>query len=271
MAGIIDLHVHSGPSLASRHSPDPATKATLDDLGVDTFVLKAHEGSTAERAALLGPGVVGGVVLNSPVGGANPDAVDVAGRLGARIVWLPTSSSLAHQAQAPGARGHEVHDSFQFAPVPVVTDGHLEDGWSDVLDVVVEFDLVLASGHVPIDEALIVFAEAHKRGARRFLVNHPLLPFLRWSHSAAEDCRRLDVRVEIGVLADIGAGSVGDGTGKLAADYPPELLVFGSDLGFSGYPDFASGYRSWLGQAEALLGRAAFDRALSANGQELIR
>src|SRR5919107_174535 len=76
---------------------DPALPA-----GVDLAVLKAHEGSTVERAALAarqpetdGVRVVGGIVLNSPVGGANPDAVEVAARLGGRVVWVPTVSAPA--------------------------------------------------------------------------------------------------------------------------------------------------------------------------------
>jgi hypothetical protein len=270
MPGIIDFHVHSAPSVVPRHSLDPATQATLDSLGVEVFVLKAHEGSTAERGGLLGPGVIGGVVLNSPVGGANPDAVEVAARLGARIVWLPTSSSLAHRAQAPGARGHEVHDHFQFAPVPVVSDGRLRDEWFDVIDVIVQFDMVLASGHVPMDETITAFSEAHRLGARRFLVNHPLLPYLGWSADSADAFRGLDAHLEIGVLADIAAGSVLEGTGKLAREYPSELFVFGSDLGFVGYPDYASGYRSWLTEAETVLGDKALDHALRLGGHELL-
>lgn len=271
MPGIVDFHVHSAPSVVPRHSLDPGTKASLDSLDVDVFVLKAHEGSTAERATLIGPGVLGGVVLNSPVGGANPDAVEVAARLGARVVWLPTSSSLAHQAQPPGEAGHEVHDHFRFSAVPVVSDGRLRDEWLEVIDVVVQFDLIFASGHVPMDEAITVFSEAHKRGARRFLVNHPLLPYLGWGATAAEALRALDARLEIGVLADIAAGSVKDGTGKLAREYPEELLVFGSDLGFVGYPDYASGYRSWLEEAEIVLGDKALDHALRVGGHELLR
>ena len=84
--GIIDFHVHSAPSLAPRHSDDPETMQQARAAGVARFVLKAHEGCTAARAALLGGEAIGGVVLNSPVGGANPDAVAVAAALGARVV-----------------------------------------------------------------------------------------------------------------------------------------------------------------------------------------
>lgn len=268
--GIVDFHVHSGPSIVPRHSPDPETVASLNALGVERFVLKAHEGSTAERAQLAGRGVVGGVVLNSPVGGANPDAVDVAARLGARIVWLPTSSSVAHQAQAVGATGHEVHDHFSFATVPVVEEGRLLEPWHDVLDVVAHHDMILASGHIPMDEVIVVFGEARRRGLRRFIVNHPLLDFLRWTPGFAAELARMEARVEVGVLIDHLAGSVRAGTGRLLEDYPSDLFVFGSDLGFTGYPGYEKGYAWWMAEAEELLGSAALDRSLRIGGQELL-
>lgn len=271
MAGIVDFHVHSAPSVVPRHSMDPQTASVLRRLGVERFALKAHEGSTAERAKLVGGGALGGIVLNSPVGGANPDAVEVAARLGARIAWLPTSSSPAHQAATGPANGQEVHGHFSFQPVPVCADGRLRPEWLDVLDVVARYDLVLASGHVPLDETLAVFQEAARRGVRRLLVNHPLLDYLGWGPDAATALRRLEARIEVGVLADRAAGSVENGTGRIAADYPTELLVFGSDLGFVGYPTFEHGYRSWLADAESVLGSSVLDHALRAGGHELLQ
>jgi len=270
MTGIVDFHVHSAPSIAPRHTADPDTKAVLAGLGVERFVLKAHEGSTAERASLLGPDAVGGIVLNSPVGGANPDAVEVMARLGGSVAWLPTTSSVAHQAASGDAAGGEVHDRFGFGPVPVAPGGQLVPGWHDVLDVAAQYDLILASGHVPMHEVIVLFEAAKRRGVRRFLVNHPLLPYLGWDPDAAAALRKLEARVEIGVLADQIAGSVQDGTGRLAAEYPPELLVFGSDLGFTGYPTLTAGYEAWTAGAAKVLGDSALDHAMRAGGHELL-
>ena len=149
-------------------------------------MLKAHEGSTAERASLLGDGVVGGVVLNSPVGGANPDAVMVAARLGGRVVWLPTISSLVHKA------AHErpeltAHKGIHFRAVPVVDgDGRVLPDWYDVFDEVAAADLILASGHLTLDETVAVFTAARRQGVQRFLVNHPMMDFLGWRDEHAD-------------------------------------------------------------------------------------
>ena len=48
--GMVDLHVHASPSLLPRHGDDAATVDVERHLGFETVVLKAHEGSTAERA-----------------------------------------------------------------------------------------------------------------------------------------------------------------------------------------------------------------------------
>src|SRR5262249_54859743 len=153
--GVIDFHVHTAPSLLPRHHTDREIGALMARAGVARFVLKAHEGSTAERASLTGGGAEGSITLNSPVGGANPEAVRVAAALGARVVWMPTISSTTHRAHR-GDRELTVH-SVEFSAVPVSADGVLLDQWHDVLDVVARSDLVLASGHIAIDDAVLVF------------------------------------------------------------------------------------------------------------------
>src|SRR4051794_4121764 len=67
-------------------------------VGLAGFVLKSHYVTTAERAAVVRkavPGVdaLGAITLNGSMGGMNPAAVEIAGRLGARVVWMPTVDS----------------------------------------------------------------------------------------------------------------------------------------------------------------------------------
>jgi hypothetical protein len=271
--GVLDLHVHSAPSLVPRHSSDPGTKRAVTASGVTGFVLKAHEGSTAERAALLGDGVFGGVVLNSPVGGANPDAVMVAARLGGRVVWLPTSSSPAHRAAHASPELH-AHAGVNFREVPICDGPVVRPEWFEVLDEVAAHDLLLASGHLTIDETVAVFSEARRRGVRRLMVNHPRLPFLGWRAEHAEQLVSLDARLEVGALADL-LGTDGDGDGatateQLAACYPHELLVFGSDLGHTAYPMFEDGIYAWTRRTLGVFGEAELTSIMTKTGRELI-
>ena len=199
---MVDLHVHAAPSLLPRHGNDAQMVAAERALGFSTLVLKSHEGSTVERAAAVGDGAYGGIVLNSPVGGANPDAVEVAARLGGRIVWMPTVSSATHKA---GAANPElsVHKGFDLQQVNVFDGERLRSEWLDILDIVAAHDLVLASGHLSIDETVRLFGEAAKRGINRLLVNHPKMPFLGWHDAAAADLQRLGAHLELGILPDL--------------------------------------------------------------------
>ncbi len=267
--GMVDFHVHSAPSLAPRHSHDPETMAEAKAAGVARFVLKAHEGSSAERAALLGDEAVGGVVLNSPVGGANPDAVTVAAALGARVVWLPTISSPAHIAasQSPELSAHR---GVSFREVPVVEDGKVLPAWLEVLDEVAAAGMVLASGHLTMDEAVVALSEARRRGVDRLLVNHPGLTFLGWRDEHREQFRALGAHLEIGVLADILAGEAGPTTEDLVARYPHELLVFGSDLGHRDYPPIAEGIRDWVERLDPILGDRGLDQVARITAEAIL-
>lgn len=266
---VTDLHVHGAPSLVERNATDADTVAMNAEVGVSLSVLKAHEGSTAERATLCGPGVLGGIVLNSPVGGANPDAVEVAARLGARMVWMPTVSAPAHllAADSPELR---VHRGMRFRQVDVVSDDRLLDEWHDVLDVVVEHDLVLASGHLTCGEALVLFREAKHRGVQRLLFTHPVLPFLNWDPSAVGELKQLGVHLELSILPDI----LVDGRGPVSHDlvdvYPDELLVFGGDMGHADHPTLPEVLPAWIGELASRAGDGAAESILTTNGRRLV-
>ena len=248
-----DLHVHAGPSLLPRHGDDRATVAAVQAVGFSTVVLKAHEGSTVERAAAAGEGVYGGIVLNSPAGGANPDAVEVAARLGGRVVWMPTVSARTHKA---GATSPElsVHRGFELRAVDVIADDRsLLPEWFDVLDVVAAHDLLLAGGHLSADETVVLFREARRRGVQRLLVNHPKMAFLHWNDEASAALQELDAHLELGILPDL-LGDAEHSSLTLTHSYPTALLVFGGDLGHAHHPPPAAAVTPWLCSLEKHVG-----------------
>ena len=169
LKGSFDLHVHAGPDAAQERRLD-AMDAAREAYGAEIkgFVLKSHEYPTAPLAAALNrmyPGlrVAGAITLNRSVGGLNPDAVRISAGLGARVVWMPTFDAdfwMRNQGQGPGLS---------------LTDegGELASEVMDVIDIVAEHDMVLASGHVSPREALALFAAAKERGVRRMIATHP--------------------------------------------------------------------------------------------------
>ncbi len=168
LKGSYDLHVHAGP--------DPDQERRLDALETGRhayeaemggFVLKSHRYGTAPLAYVLdrmypGLDVAGSIVLNTSVGGLNPDAVDVAGRLGARVVWMPTMSA-RHWIERQGGSGG----------IDLLEGGQLRPSVLEILDVAGRYDMVVASGHVAPDEAIELFRQAKARGVNRLLATHP--------------------------------------------------------------------------------------------------
>jgi hypothetical protein len=130
--------------------------------------------------------------------------------------------------------------------------------------------MVLASGHVTMDEALEVFRVARRRGVQRFLVNHPMMPFLGWRKDHVDALVELGAYVEVGVLADLLAPDAESPTVHLADNYPSSLIVFGSDLGHRDYPDVEPAMEEWLLAADTALGARLVDRITSKNGEELL-
>src|SRR5438132_8085913 len=95
LQGAYDLQVHVGPDVIARRIDDIDCAREFLARGMKGFVLKSHYIQTGERAqvvtkAVPGSRVFGAVTLNHSVGGLNPVAVELAGRTGCKIVWMPT-------------------------------------------------------------------------------------------------------------------------------------------------------------------------------------
>ncbi len=99
--GAIDIHAHTHPALFPRPSDDVDLARMAREMGMRAVVLKDHHMGTSARAyhahkAVPGIRVVGGVVLNTYLGGLNPYAVEAEVRYGGRIVWMPTVTAANH-------------------------------------------------------------------------------------------------------------------------------------------------------------------------------
>ena len=167
--GAYDLHVHVEPDLAKRRIDDLGLARRFAELGLAGFVLKSHYVPTAERAAVVRaavPGIdaLGAITLNAGVGGLNAQAVEIAAREGARIVWLPTVDS-ENEASEDGPKPakqpvwRKIQDEFAAAGVASAPVQLTEEGLARVLEVVARHDIVLATGHLGR-------AEIHTRGRR---------------------------------------------------------------------------------------------------------
>ena len=95
LEGAFDTHVHTLPDVMPRKLNDIELAQRFKARRMAGFVLKSHYTCTADRATLVNQIVpevqaFGAITLNNSVGGLNPLALDIAGRLGAKVCWLPS-------------------------------------------------------------------------------------------------------------------------------------------------------------------------------------
>jgi len=259
MQGAIDMHVHSTPSLFPRLVDHVEAAEGARKYGMRAVVLKEHHGYTSDRMYFVrklinGIEVYGGVVLNNAVGGINPFAVDAAIKLGAKIVWFPTLSAKNHldQMGAPDfgksmkqAGRHKLKEK----PITVFNEsGKLIPQVYDVIDLIADADIMLASGHLSVPEIKALIQAAKERGVKRLYVNHPEFII----NATIEEQKELaDMGAFMEHLAifmypmwSIKAGI--DGILEMIKAVGPQRTVLATDLGQVHNPSPADGFRMFL-------------------------
>lgn len=175
MKGVIDMHVHTNPDLRLRAYDDFELCDAAVRVGARAIVIKTHLGNTANRAYLTNRynervngsndfTMFGSVTLNRCIGGINPVAVENALKLGAKVVWLPTSSARNHL--------EKLRKSTEDC-VDVVRDGEIVPELKKVLELVKAYDAVLGTGHISVPEIFTVTKAAREMGVKKIVVTHP--------------------------------------------------------------------------------------------------
>jgi hypothetical protein len=183
----VDVHIHAGPSLMARQvdaweSAQQAIEANLAAIVIKDHHLPSVGAATTVTTHLRGVKklkVFGSIVLNSPVGGLNPKAVEVAIGFGAKVVWLTTVSCQNHIDKHSG-HGFKFPPLKQPLTVPekplryLDAHGNLIPEAVRVIEVMAEHpDVVLATGHGNRDEIDAIIRKAASIGLKRILVDHP--------------------------------------------------------------------------------------------------
>ncbi len=181
--GIIDLHVHSAPDIRERAYTDFQLVDAGVKVGARAIVIKTHHGFTMDRAFLGNEynkiingsannfELIGSITLNDAIGGLNPEAVDKGIKLGAKIVWLPTVSAKNHKEKYGQTGGIEC-----------VKDGKVVEPLLEILKLIKDNDVVLATGHISVEEIFVVVKEAKKLGIDKIVITHPEFWVVDMSH-----------------------------------------------------------------------------------------
>lgn len=184
LVGIVDPHVHSGPSIAPRAVDHLELARDASKVGFAAIVTKDHDYAgvmtawmIAKHEPQLKTKVYSSIVLNNVVGGLNPYAVEHTAAMGGKVVWLPTLAAVNHlEWEKTSNWSHPASTSKirPASPVPVTdANGRLLDATREILDVIAKNDMTLATGHIHARESLVVFEEAKRRGVSKMVLTHP--------------------------------------------------------------------------------------------------
>jgi hypothetical protein len=173
LRGSIDMHLHHGPDPRVERSVDALQVARqAQEAGMRAIVLKSHEHPTAPVAYILSQVVsditiFGSICLDLEVGGLNIYALEASAKLGAKVVWMPTFTSANDmKINGRGDGGISVLD----------TNGKLLPVVDEILDIVKNYQMVLATGHISAPETFALVERAMKKGVSNIVITHPLWP-----------------------------------------------------------------------------------------------
>jgi hypothetical protein len=257
IAGLMDTHVHTAPDVFGRALDDEEAAILYRDRGLEALVLKNHVLPTADRAwfarkHVAGLKIFGGVVLNSPVGGINPDAVNWMWRMQGgfgRVVWFPTfdaDNHVKHFKDAP--EGIKVVDA----------DGKALPAVREVLKICAAQKLVVQTGHLSPSEALAVIEAGRDMGVERMVVTHAQFEVVNMTSEEMKKAASMGAKLELCALGTLMGPEAHmawmrnwrrvkvDETAAAVKEVGAQNFILGTDLGQTGNPSPADGLQLFV-------------------------
>jgi predicted TIM-barrel fold metal-dependent hydrolase len=193
LEGSIDVHIHSSPDIFPRIMNDIDLALAAKQQGMRAILIKNHVVITADRAEIASAQadfpVFGAIALNLTVGGLNLEAVEVALKLGAKEVWMPTIHASHYVAQKDHVPTLAKAVKADLKGIYLLKeDGSLKDELFPILKKIAEADVALGTGHITLQEAKAVIKEAAKAGVKKIIVTHPLATFVNYSNEDMKWC-----------------------------------------------------------------------------------
>ena len=251
--GSIDMHCHHSPAIIIPGRMDALeTTKWARQMGMRALVLKSSYFSTAPLADIINQlvpevKVFGAICLDYEIGGLNIQALETSAKMGVKMVWMPTHSSLnsrANMRKLPGASLEG--DGFSILDA----ENKLVPEIGKILELVKKYDMILANGHISPRETFTLFEAALAMGIKKLVVTHGL-----WTNGMVRFT--LD---ELKQLGQMGAYIEHCYVGFLPTDFRndpkpmveairyigAEHCIMGSDLGQYYNPSPAEGMRMFI-------------------------
>ncbi len=205
----IDLHIHIGPEIIPRKFTVP-TLIKAQQGKIRGMALKNHFFSTVPFIAEQPKSklrLIGSVVLNSFVGGLNPDAIYAASTLanGPFIVWFPTVSAKqfldnSEWEIAPEWIKNKTVDARRAKNIQGLSildiNGKLNIQTVQVLEAIKKTNAILATGHISWQEARAVVIKAQEMGIKRMIITHPVYQRIAMPIAVQKELALLGAKIE---------------------------------------------------------------------------
>jgi len=257
--GAYDLQVHVAPDVIERRIDDLDLAKEFLAHGLAGFVLKSHYFPTAERAKVVTkavPGIhaYGAVTLNHSVGGLNPVAVELAGRAGNKIVWMPTVDAANETAGRPDGAKTKLPfwakiqlelaaTGINPGPMTVLdADGKLTSVARAVLELIKKYDMILATGHLGRHEIFALVKTAKEIGLRKVIVTHAEFPSQSLTAAEQFELAELGAVIEHCFTTMYTGKSSWEGMFEATRKVGTARTLLSTDLGQTINPGVAEGY-----------------------------
>ncbi len=257
--GGYDLQVHVAPDVISRRIDDLDLAKEFLAHKLKGFVLKSHYAPTYERAKVVtkaSPGITafGAITLNHSVGGLNPVAIEIAGRSGNKIVWMPTvdaANETAGRSDGPTdklpfwAKIQRELSATGISPPPLTVladDGKLTEPARRCLELIGKHEMILATGHLSKKEIHALVKTGKEMGLKRILVTHAEFPSQNLTSAEQVELADLGASIEHCFTTMYTNKAPWDTYFESVRKVGPERVVLSTDLGQTINPPVAEGF-----------------------------
>jgi hypothetical protein len=249
-----DLHVHVAPDMRERKLDAVELVQNASKLDLKGVVLKSHIFSTTEIAFLLNrlyPNFksYGSITLNFPVGGLNPQAVEGALKMGARIVFMPTyGSKYFIQRFGKNRPGMSYPYPSGHDGISILRDGDLVPEMKEIILLIKKTDRALATGHISSIETKVLVRKAKEMGLNKILVNHASSFITNLSTADQKEVVQHGAMIEHCYVAAFDKENPVSITeiARQIREIGPEHCIISTDLGQPGNPEPTEGLKEYI-------------------------
>jgi len=259
LQGAYDMQVHVAPDVIERRIDDLNLAKEFLSHGLRGCVLKSHYFPTAERAqvvtrAVPGISAYGAITLNHSVGGLNPVAIELAGRSGCKIVWMPTvdaANETAGRLDGPNvklpfwAKIQRELAATGISPPPLTvidSTGKITEPTRRCIELIAKHNMILATGHLGRVEIFSLARAAREMGAQRVVVTHAEFPSQNLSPDEQIELANMGAYIEHCFTTMHTGKAPWESVLQSIRKVGPERCILSTDLGQAINPPVAEGF-----------------------------